>query len=405
MDLPKNITQIGETNPNCKVYAEDYVISYMKQLNGHAMDKALAVALYGIRREEAGITYLFLYGAARLSFLQRETRHLSQAALQEIEKLRKKYFSQYEFLGYRMLDGEMVEGFHICEQSVCRYIAGYAQFYEKNDSMLNFMLAERKEDAKPEEVDQEKYETVKRRQEERRSQSREYGSQRERPLRRTEASLPAQRGMRRMKMAAAAVFGLLCIVGLGSMDGGQRLNELQTAAKNMIAQWNTRQLPDAVEVNAPAQAGTIVAEDKLTEAIKKENEGAGVLPEQNPSGEPSVTDPTASPETPSEGWPDPGTQGTEPGGENDSQTVPEAGVKPGASSEGETASGTAQETPPEAAQTPAPEPVSYTIQKGDTLIGICIRTYGSDDRVAEICSLNNISNPDDIKIGQKILLP
>ena len=127
MDLPKNITQIGETNPNCKVYAEDYVISYMKQLNGHAMDKALAVALYGIRREEAGITYLFLYGAARLSFLQRETRHLSQAALQEIEKLRKKYFSQYEFLGYRMLDGEMVEGFHICEQSVCRYIAGYAQ--------------------------------------------------------------------------------------------------------------------------------------------------------------------------------------------------------------------------------------------------------------------------------------
>ena len=98
MDLPKNITQIGETNPNCKVYAEDYVISYMKQLNGHAMDKALAVALYGIRREEAGITYLFLYGAARLSFLQRETRHLSQAALQEIEKLRKKYFSQYPYL-------------------------------------------------------------------------------------------------------------------------------------------------------------------------------------------------------------------------------------------------------------------------------------------------------------------
>ena len=51
------------------------------------------------------------------------------------------------------------------------------------------------------------------------------------------------------------------------------------------------------------------------------------------------------------------------------------------------------------------EPVSYTIRKGDTLIGICIRKYGSDERVAEICSLNHISNPDDIKEGAEILLP
>ena len=39
------------------------------------------------------------------------------------------------------------------------------------------------------------------------------------------------------------------------------------------------------------------------------------------------------------------------------------------------------------------------------MIGICMTKYGSDERVAEICALNHISNPDDIKIGQKILLP
>ena len=57
--------------------------------------------------------------------------------------------------------------------------------------------------------------------------------------------------------------------------------------------------------------------------------------------------------------------------------------------------------------TPAPtaEPVAYIIKEGDTLIGICIKTYGSDSRVAEVCSLNQITNPDNIKIGQKILLP
>ena len=49
--------------------------------------------------------------------------------------------------------------------------------------------------------------------------------------------------------------------------------------------------------------------------------------------------------------------------------------------------------------------MSYTIKKGDTLIGICIKRYGSDARVAEICELNHIKNPDDIKVDDKILLP
>ncbi len=47
----------------------------------------------------------------------------------------------------------------------------------------------------------------------------------------------------------------------------------------------------------------------------------------------------------------------------------------------------------------------YIVQKGDTLIGICVKRYGSDTRVSEICSLNNIENPDDIKVGEKIFLP
>ena len=85
MELPKNITQIGESNPHCcthsvrkhgslppslrsecsslkkyipenvnphcKVYVEDYVISYIKQLNQSAGDRAVGVALYGIGRE------------------------------------------------------------------------------------------------------------------------------------------------------------------------------------------------------------------------------------------------------------------------------------------------------------------------------------------------------------------
>lgn len=410
MELPKNVTQIGETNHSCKIYVEDYVISYIKQLNGHALDKGLAVALYGVRREEAGITYLFFYGAAKLNFLQRETRHLSQAVLQEAEKTRKRYFGEYTFLGYRLLDGEMVEGFHVYEQGVCRYIEGYAQFYEKNDSMLRFMLEERQEEAKPEEFDQEKYDVVKRRQEERRSRA-EQEAGRSRSIYREggqagKKGKPVDTRLRQMKTAAAAIFILLCVAGFATMDGGQRLDELQMAARDMIDSFSERQLPDAVEVsNGTAQVGTIVAEDRLTEAIRKENEAAqsteagdqelqepgdGVVQQPPESGDGQLTVPDPSP-APGQG--EASEQPPEQPAVNEPAVTPTPDPSP------------TPEPAPSPTPEPTPEPVSYTIRRGDTLIGICLARYGSDARVAEICSLNNISNPDDIKVGQKILLP
>lgn len=124
MELPKNITQIGEADKHCRVYVEDYVVSYIKQMNGMAQNKDIAIALYGRRTTENGVAYLFAYGSAKLNFLQKPIRHLSQAQEQEIEKLRKKYFPEMTFLGYQILNGEMVEGFRICEQEICRYVAG-----------------------------------------------------------------------------------------------------------------------------------------------------------------------------------------------------------------------------------------------------------------------------------------
>ena len=135
MELPKNVTQIGETDKSCKIYVEDYVVSYMKQMNRFAEDKEIALALYGRRSSEQSISYNFIYGAAKLNFLQREVRHLSQAQNQEIEKLHKKYFPECEFVGYTILNGEMIEGMYLQEASGCRYVKGYACFYEKNDCM------------------------------------------------------------------------------------------------------------------------------------------------------------------------------------------------------------------------------------------------------------------------------
>lgn len=384
MELPKNITQIGESDKFCKIYAEDYVVSYLKQLNRVAGDKNLAVALYGTRKEEAGISYLFLYGAGRLNFLQRESRHLSQAVQQEAERQRQRYFREYSFLGYKILNGEMIEGFQICEQGVCRYISGYAQFYEKNDSMLAYMLEQRQEDAVPEQVEQEKYDMVKKRQEERRIQAE---MERKRTDNRDRRAKDKQTGssLRRMQYSAAVVFALLCVVGLTTINDGNGWNDLRAAARRMVDNISQQQIPDVMEVsNFSAEAGTIVAEDKLAEAIRMENDAAAepAAVQSGATVPTSVPEPVATPEPTTPPTPEP-TQPPTP--EPTQAPTPEPSAEP--------------------TQEPVAEPTSYVIKRGDTLIGICIATYGSDEKVREICSLNNISNPDDIKVGQKILLP
>ena len=47
----------------------------------------------------------------------------------------------------------------------------------------------------------------------------------------------------------------------------------------------------------------------------------------------------------------------------------------------------------------------YQIEKGDTLCNISIKLYGDASKVKEICEINKIDDPDNIKYGQKILLP
>lgn len=398
MELPKNITQVGEVNHNCKIYVEDYVISYMKQLNQVARDKDMAVALYGVKKEEDNVSYLFLYGACKLTFLQRETRHLSQAQLQEIEKYRQRYFKEYTFLGYRLLNGEMIEGVHVCEQGICRYISGYAQFYEKNDSMLAYMLDVR-EEVRPEVVEQEKYDVVKKRQEERKNL---YGEERykDTPVSR------GSRGISKVRFAVVAVFAVLCLVGLTSMDGEGKMGYLQQMAKQVIGDIWEKQIPDAPDDTG--QVDTLVAENELVEAVQKENE-------QSVGGTETVT-PAMSVVV--EGADTIDYNGT--GSANTSNMTPASQTMEGFQQTGETEAtqlATQQLEQQPAVQQPAvqqpeeqvvinnEEPVSYTIKKGDTLIGISKQYYGNEAAVSEICALNGIGNPDDIKVGEKILLP
>ena len=381
MELPKNVTQIGETDKFCKIYMEDYVVSYMKQMNRLAEDKTMGLALYGKYSAEENISYYFVYGAAKLNYLQREVKHLSQAQNQEIERLHRKYFADCEFVGYVLLNGDMIEGIWLMESMGCRYVKGYACFYEKNDCMLAYMLDSRAEETPPEEVSQEKYDEVRKRQEERKQ---EY-TERDVKVTKVRSGSEVEQRMRGMRFAAASMFVLLCLVTIITWQTEGADGKTGTRLKNIFSELGgNEEEQDAVEVMGSDVVNTLVAEDQLAEAIRQENEKAQMQTTPEPmienTPEPMITPvPTPEPTPTPTATPIPTPEPT-----------------------------TAPVVTPQPDTVPAQSEVSYEtyiIKKGDTLREISLEKYGSVRYVEAICQLNNISNPDNIQMGQKILLP
>lgn len=421
MELPKNITQIGEADAKCKIYVEDYVVSFLKQLNPIARDKTMAAALYGRKKTEDDKTYLFVYGAGKLDFIQKEIRHLSQAQMQEIEKIRRHYFGDYEFLGYRILNGEMVDGFHVCEQDVCRYVSGYAQFYENNEAMLTYMLESRREEAAPESVDSEKYDMVRDRQEKRRAK---YSQHKKERLEEEEAekrlSLAQKRGV---QTAAAALLVLACALGLTLKTPLKE--RLENGWDKLREEFVVRKLPDdetglhlaREEAEKGSATEILTVDDRLSEAVRTENEGKDAIPvngkvevaagtenaeaslEGEAMGQAGMEEPERIGEMDREGMPG------EEAIENESAEENGTPAKENVNSDNLAENGDAGKNAEEKAGEGSEEGRSYIVCKGDTLTGISLRIYGNGNHVEQICQLNHIQNPDAIQVGQKIMLP
>ena len=159
-----------------------------------------------------------------------------------------------------------------------------------------------------------------------------------------------------------------------------------------------QKLPDAMESESAGQTSTLVAEDKLEDALKQENAAAN--PET--TGETAAAETTAAETTTADAVTETSAAATE---EVTQETTQEVTQNAEQGSEEAVSATPVPEPTVEPSTQAAAQPTAYTIKKGDTLIGISIRNYGSNARVSEICSLNGIKDPDDIKIGQEILLP
>ena len=429
LKIPKNVMQIGTGSPNVKLYMEDYVHTFLERCQG----KETCLA-FGQQEEKDGIRYYLIYGVEKETDFRRGNFPYFQK-LERIGKIEKKEAS----VRFWTVRGEEIQ------------IGGYFIFYEQNEEMQAYMIAER-EQSRPADVEEERVmEAINARREKRKAEA---AADAARGITASRASAPNTASGRKtvlsrlgaLKAAAptlnaasrktafgtayqdrlgstGALFPKLCRIGclvlllvlvgtaLTSVNqysdmkavsallaGAVRntKNETENISPGLIVEetvgWNSSDemaqsaaLDEATQADDATGAANTAMDGEVTDNRTADNVMTdNVMPDSVMSD--SVTTDSVT------------TDSVMADGRNAVTTDADA------ESSAVRQSASASDSFPQVQEALA-HPESYQVQKGDSLIAISRRFYGTDEKVIEICRLNNIKDPNQIQPGQNILLP
>ena len=482
LKIPKNVMQIGTGSPNVKLYMEDYVHTFLERCQG----KETCLA-FGQQEEKDGVRYYLIYGAEKETDFRRGNFPYFQK-LDRIGKIEKKEAA----VRFWTVRGEEIQ------------IGGYFIFYEQNEEMQAYMIAERERNC-PAAVEEERVmEAISARRGKRKAEaaadaargttasrasapntawgttaSRASASNTARGTAAFRVSVPNTASGRKtvlsrlgaLKAAAPALnavsrktaFGTSYQTRLGSTDAlFPKLCRIGCLVLLLVlvgtALTSVNQYPDMKAVSA-LFAGAL--RDTKNET---ENTSSGLIVEEtvgwNSSGE---TMQSAAMDEAAQADDTTGTANTAMDGEaTDNRTtdsvmpdsvmpdsvMPDSVMPDSVTTDNVTAdnvttdnvttdnvttdsvttdsvttdgqnavatnadAGSSTARQPASASDSSPQvqealarPESYQVQKGDSLIAISRRFYGTDEKVIEICRLNNIKDPNQIQPGQNIILP
>ena len=435
LKIPKNVMQIGTGSPNVKLYMEDYVHTFLERCQG----KETCLA-FGQQEEKDGIRYYLIYGVEKETDFRRGNFPYFQK-LERIGKIEKKEAA----VRFWTVRGEEIQ------------IGGYFIFYEQNEEMQAYMIAEREQN-RPAAVEEERVmEAISDRREKRKAEA---AADAARGITASRASAPNTASGRKtvlsrlgaLKAAAptlnaasrktafgtayqarlgstGALFPKLCrigclvlllvLVGTALTSVNQYPDMKAVSALLAGAVRNTKNetentspgliVEETVGWNSSDEMSQSVALDEATQA--DDATGAANTAMNGEVTDNRTTDDSVMPDSvmsdsvmPDSVMPDSimsdsvTTDSVMADGQN--------AVTTDADAESSTArqSASASDSFPQVQEALA-HPESYQVQKGDSLIAISRRFYGTDEKVIEICRLNNIKDPNQIQPGQNILLP
>ena len=414
LKIPKNVMQIGTGSPNVKLYMEDYVHTFLERCQG----KETCLA-FGQQEEKDGIRYYLIYGVEKETDFRRGNFPYFQK-LERIGKIEKKEAA----VRFWTVRGEEIQ------------IGGYFIFYEQNEEMQAYMIAEREQN-RPADVEEERVmEAISARREKRKAEA---AADAARGITASRASAPNTASGRKtvlsrlgaLKAAAPTLnaasrktaFGTAYQARLGSTGAlFPKLCRIGCLVLLLVlvgtALTSVNQYPDMKAVSAllagavrntkneteNTSPGLIVEEtvgwnssDEMAQsaALDEATQADDATGAANTAMDGEVTDNRTADNVMTDNV-------TADSATADSQNA----VATDADAESSTArqSASASDSFPQVQEALA-HPESYQVQKGDSLIAISRRFYGTDEKVIEICRLNNIKDPNQIQPGQNILLP
>lgn len=414
LKIPKNVMQIGTGSPNVKLYMEDYVHTFLERCQG----KETCLA-FGQQEEKDGIRYYLIYGVEKETDFRRGNFPYFQK-LERIGKIEKKEAA----VRFWTVRGEEIQ------------IGGYFIFYEQNEEMQAYMIAERERN-RPAAVEEERVmEAISARREKRKAEA---AADAARGITASRASAPNTASGRKtvlsrlgaLKAAAPTLnaasrktaFGTAYQARLGSTGAlFPKLCRIGCLVLLLVlvgtALTSVNQYPDMKAVSAllagavrntkneteNTSPGLIVEEtvgwnssDEMAQsaALDEATQADDATGAANTAMDDEVTDNRTADNVMTDNV-------TADSATADSQNA----VATDADAESSTArqSASASDSFPQVQEALA-HPESYQVQKGDSLIAISRRFYGTDEKVIEICRLNNIKDPNQIQPGQNILLP
>lgn len=422
-EVPTNVRQIGEVRGKTKIYIEDYIVTFMKQISTRD-DKPKALILYGSQQKDGNKKLMFVNGAILADcFLesQGEPTVFQEAVWREVNEKAGHFFQDSQVLGwiylrYDLSDfvssavinthkqffredqqifmeysvGERIEHLYLFERGNMELQSGYFVYYERNEAMQNYMITVKQDE--PEEgtpevdkaarkfrgIVQEKQEEIHRKQ----TMGILYGT-------------------------SVAMLLIVTIIGVTMLNNYEKMQSMEKVLYDISAQM-TDEEADAdmgkVEVVTQDAALANLAADEqsndltLTEGVGGEAADAsgsqveGTLLAAGAEAGMSSQDvqilETTNP---------PSSQGEEDGSTVTPSTGADEPVQETMSSQ--------TSDPVLSAQEGFTIPGTYMIEKGDTLEKISIKFYGDNSMVDRICELNGIPDKNNILYGVNIVLP
>lgn len=409
-EIPSNIKQIGSISDGMRIYMEDYVYTYIQALSSSYENNEVLAVLIGRYLTIDSAPVLFINGCIEGKYCIEDGGILtfSEKSYDYILSEKDKYFPKTDIVGwvqsqpsYGTYLNSLYKKYHFnnfkkeyqvlfvtdpIQKLNCFYayndemtqleeIKGYFIYYDKNKNMHEYMIDNKDENLKlkdklaiyTDDNDIKGAKHMSEKDEKRRKAPTEAQVRTRQAVRKRKTRYDQKRTVNMLAALSAIMFLISGVMGAGLVKSEERiaileqnLSALNTAYRNISASMEETQaafLEQSEQKNNSAE-NSVPSSENTPKEQTAETPAAEVLAKASPSEAPpsaapaETTPPTQAPQT-------------------ESRAIPE----------------------------------SYIVQKGDNLLYISKKFYGSENMVEKIMEVNNMDNPDTIYFGKKLILP